>query len=298
MLQPEGETVIVPDSAFFPAESSLSFAPGYGENAFPAQGEWPVDPFPDAASAETLFGSSTQPVFRLESRPPQVIREDISVNILMLDGMAVLLFLLFSLQLFRHRASVGLLFRSLVVKGQFDQLIEEQSVSFRLFIRGMRIAGFLALLALLFRGVLIGDGSSAMDFPEKMMPFLLPLLVSALLCVLFYKRIFMWLISVLSRRNDRADSIRVFNRIWFVTATVLSTPVILLCVLADPVSQKFVFVICFIVLVFLLLYYLAKSFSFFVSRKISILQWILYLCAVEIWPVSFFVLFGLRGFEW
>ncbi|EKC70870.1 hypothetical protein LEA_07560, partial [human gut metagenome] len=37
----------------------------------------------------------------------------------------------------------------------------------------------------------------------------------------------------------------------------------------------------------LLLLYLKESLMLFLSKKISILHWFLYLCAVEIFPVSF-----------
>ena len=43
------------------------------------------------------------------------------------------------------------------------------------------------------------------------------------------------------------------------------------------------------------LLYLAKSYRFFVARDVSILQWILYLCAVELFPISFFVLVVARN---
>ena len=45
----------------------------------------------------------------------------------------------------------------------------------------------------------------------------------------------------------------------------------------------------------LYLLYLAKSYRFFVARDVSILQWILYLCAVELFPISFFVLVVARN---
>ena len=45
----------------------------------------------------------------------------------------------------------------------------------------------------------------------------------------------------------------------------------------------------------LYLTYLTKSYRFFVKRDVSIMQWILYLCTVEFFPVSFFVLAVLRG---
>ena len=256
-------------------------------------------PFRSADSPEAVFGRHTQRTAGTpESRPPQVVRQDTSANELALNGMAVLLFLLFSFLVFRHRPSVRLLFHSLAAKGQFTQLITEQSVSFRLFIREARLVGFLALLTVSFRCGLIWSDLPAWGFPENAEDFLLPLLAAVLLATLLYKRILLWIVAVLSRKDNRVECIRAFNKTWFTITTLILSPAILCCVLANPEEQKIAFAVFFILLTFSALYYLIKSFSFFVSLKISILQWILYLCAVEIWPISFFVLFVRRGFEW
>ena len=64
-------------------------------------------------------------------------------------------------------------------------------------------------------------------------------------------------------------------------------PLILLFLLTSPDTGH---ILSFGILILggaLLLLYLKESLMLFLSKKISILHWFLYLCAVEIFPVSF-----------
>ena len=45
-----------------------------------------------------------------------------------------------------------------------------------------------------------------------------------------------------------------------------------------------------------LLLYAKESIELFISKKVSILHWILYLCTVELFPVSLIVLTAIREF--
>ena len=68
---------------------------------------------------------------------------------------------------------------------------------------------------------------------------------------------------------------------------VFLCPLILLFLLASPDTGH---ILSFGILILggaLLLLYLKESLMLFLSKKISILHWFLYLCAVEIFPVSF-----------
>lgn len=283
------------------ADSSVRDEPALFPEGIPAAAEEQPAPaaFVPAESAEAVFGPFSQLKAVVPVDPPQKEVNDQRLNELMLDGLTVALFALYFIRLFRHRSSIGLLFRSLAVKGQFDQLIDEQSVAFRSFIRSFRSLGFLVVLALIFKACLIWNATpSVVRIPENYLPFLLPVLIGVLLAILCYKWLITGTIAVLSGQTGRVENIRTFNRIYFVTATFLLTPVVLLTTLSDPATQRVLFALEATLLIVLVLYYVGKSFSFFVSRKISILQWILYLCAVEIMPVSFFVLFAARGFEW
>ena len=284
---------------FLPAFSTADgvYGPGGMETLAVTDG---FSPLREAVTANEVFGAGTRMLVSVPDGAPRLSETDRQEsNELMLDGLVVPIFFLYIAVLFRYRLSIFRLFRSLTIPGQFDQLIEEQSVSFRNFIRSARLTGFLALLAIAFKGCLIWLAADpANPLPEGLNGLILPLLAAALLAILCYKRLATGTISLLSGQKGKVENIRTFNRVFFTAAALVLTPAALLCTLTAPGQTQIFFTVEIIVLIFLVLYYFAKSFSFFVSRKISILQWILYLCAVEIWPVSFFVLFARRGFEW
>ncbi len=219
---------------------------------------------------------------------------------LTLDALALLLFGLYFLLLHRYRFSIGLLLRALTIRGLFGQLIDDQSVAFRGFVSGARMVGFAALLTLLFKACLIWDAaaSPSLRIPAEWQPWLLPLLIGVLVAIGCYKWLITHTISLLSERRSRIGSLLTFDRLYLSLAGLVLTPAVLLCALADPATERPLFVIAAIMLIVLLLYYIVKFFSLFVSRNFSILQGLLYLCAVEIFPISFFVLFVRRGFEW
>lgn len=222
-----------------------------------------------------------------------------TVNLLLLDGLTVFLLLVYLAHLYRFHNSIVLLFRSFFIPGQFDALIEEQSVTFRTFVRFSCLIGGLSLLAIGLKWAILWSGLPAADaFPDYLIPFLAPILVGVLVVVWLYKRIVMGIIAGLTGNSALIEKIDIFNRLCFTTSSLFLAPTAVLTGLADPWQEPWLILVQFILLILLVLFYTIKSFSFFLSRKISILQWILYLCAVEIFPVSFFVLFAMRGFEW
>ena len=303
-IQPVADSVshnrdTVSIQSFPVGEAAGMLFPGYDFES-PTQYNTPSQTLVSAGSAAEVFGRQSQLKNTGTLTVPPVRAENRQyMNGLLLDGLAVFLFLFLFIHLARYRSSLGVLLRALFTPGQFDALIEEQSVTFRKFVRNSSLLGGLSLLVMGFRWcILWNETPSAVVLPESFTPYLLPLLIGALLAILIYKRIITGIIAILTGKSEPIDKIHTFNGIFMTTASLVLAPVALLSGLADINDQGWVFVVQFIVLIIFLLYYIGKSFSFFVSRKISILQWILYLCAVEIWPVSFFVLFALRGFTW
>jgi hypothetical protein len=278
------------------AETAVPFRSAFG-NLFSATASEPPE---TAASAAELFGPRSQfESARISVEPPHRNPKNLHLDHPALDIGAILLFFLFLLHLFRHRTSIGLLFRSLLSPGQFDSLMENQSVSFRLCLSNGYGISLLSLLIIGFKWSDIwAHASTALPFPSPWIPFLLPGVIGALLAILIYKQIATGIIALLSGKYGQMDKIRQFNRFYAAVASNFLAPAALLTALAEPSAWRWLLTAQVIVLIILVLYYLTKSFSFFLSRKIPILQWILYLCAVEIWPVSFLLLFALRGFEW
>jgi len=76
------------------------------------------------------------------------------------------------------------------------------------------------------------------------------------------------------------------KRIYAALAAVAVSPPLLLWVLCTGDSGKWLFYLILCESVILTILYLKESLALFISKKISILHWFLYLCIVEIFPVS------------
>ena len=77
-------------------------------------------------------------------------------------------------------------------------------------------------------------------------------------------------------------------------ASLLGMPFALLLVLSPPGEGEVWIYPIGLVCIILLLLYLKESFLLFISKKVSILHWFLYLCAVELLPISFIVIKAMR----
>ena len=83
--------------------------------------------------------------------------------------------------------------------------------------------------------------------------------------------------------------------IYFRLTTVVLTPLLLLCAL-DAGSGSRTFEIAILLGgLFIAVAFLRETFLLFIAKKLSIYHWILYLCTVEVFPVSLICLLAVRS---
>ena len=80
------------------------------------------------------------------------------------------------------------------------------------------------------------------------------------------------------------------KRTYFTLAVIVTSPVLLLFALCPRGTGGVWFCIIVIELIVTAILYLREVLNLFISKKVSILHWILYLCTIEIAPVAFAVL--------
>lgn len=73
---------------------------------------------------------------------------------------------------------------------------------------------------------------------------------------------------------------------YFVLATILTSPILLMAFIAAPTASGVWLAFGCVAAVVALVFFVRESVGFFISKKVSILHWILYLCTVEILPFS------------
>ena len=85
------------------------------------------------------------------------------------------------------------------------------------------------------------------------------------------------------------------RNIYFRLATVVLTPVLLLWALSPAGRGQTFAIIIAVELLLIVLAFLRETFLLFISKKLSIYHWFLYLCTVEAFPLSLICLLAARG---
>ncbi len=116
----------------------------------------------------------------------------------------------------------------------------------------------------------------------------------ALAVVVIYQVGICLLVGRLTYTQHLLEQIFVLKRTFFALLTLLATPFLALWLLTTDTEGQYWFWVIIIELIISLVLYLRETLLLFISKKISILHWILYLCAVEIFPISLLILLVVR----
>ena len=90
------------------------------------------------------------------------------------------------------------------------------------------------------------------------------------------------------------SQIVLLKRTYFALAVIVTSPVLLLFALCPRGTGGVWFCIIVIELIVTAILYLREVLNLFISKKVSILHWFLYLCTVEVFPVSLLWLLAVR----
>jgi hypothetical protein len=109
-----------------------------------------------------------------------------------------------------------------------------------------------------------------------------------------YRSFILRMAGYLTYRTDFVKQIAYLTKIIFSIGTILFVPsIIIFASSAEPVHSAFLYLLYFEAIVWAL-YLIVQTYDLFAKEKISILHWFLYLCGVEILPVSFLFVVSLH----
>ena len=113
-------------------------------------------------------------------------------------------------------------------------------------------------------------------------------LIATLACVAIaaLQRGFLQLVGAVTASQPFVSQLGLLRRTYFVLGIIVTSPALLLFALCPRGSGDVWFCVIAIELAITVILYLRETLHLFISKKISILHWILYLCAVEIFPIS------------
>lgn len=270
---------VVPDSLPRAAdvETTLGYRPGWWNPPDSTHLEFLHHKAPDAAS---FFGGSSSINPRLID---SVNTADIVHNSIAWPfALYMLLTLLFYfLAIYRYRSSIGIVLKSALSMSKTIDTMETQSND---------MVGFLVLgrlMTTLSLGAIITDiacrgGAVAIEDTYIVMGLALAILIA----VLIYRSVFIGAIALMDEDKDKDTykKLRFINKISTTVTAVIITPVVMIAGLGGYPLMSVL-----IPLGLLFLYHIGRIFKYFIINGFSILQWFLYLCTVEILPVSFII---------
>ena len=241
---------------------------------------------------EQLFGATTEQASL--PNPVQMPFEPATTS--SYGVLVVALLILYLLLLYRHAGDVGrLLGRALQDRTGEDRLYDDTAGSFSRF---LSLANLLGLLALAVAVVRLTGAMIPLRHTE-LMPHMAALLWSAILVaalglVRLYRKGVAAVIAAITFTKHHLEQLTLVHRTGFALLTIIALPPMLLWLLTPPDGGRLWVWLLVLESAVSLILYLHETYTLFISKKISILHWILYLCTVEIFPLSLLILLAGR----
>ena len=152
--------------------------------------------------------------------------------------------------------------------------------------------GKLMLLGVLFVGILslgvvvrggtqgwVGSMQEALWMPIAV--------IIALVGLTIVQHLILYIIGWVTRSRAMVSGLLQMRMVYFVFIMIVVVPILILSQMGwMGIYKGWLYVGCALAAISVLLY-LKESLSLFISKKVSILHWILYLCTVEVLPLSF-----------
>ena len=205
------------------------------------------------------------------------------------QSFVLLLAAMYALLLYRNIGDIRMLFGNLSRESSSRQRLTEDPGNSG-FTRFLHIV---AAIGMLFLGIV------AVKYGDMLLPHLISRslphgavialsLLATLACTLIVllQALLLRTIGALTVSQPFISRLLLLRRSWFALTVLLTAPVLLLFALCPRNSGDVWFLVITIELAVAAVLYLRESLNLFISKKISILNWFLYLCTVEIFPFS------------
>ncbi len=203
----------------------------------------------------------------------------------------LLLLVLYASLVFAFKQCLDPLAKAVRFGGNPEKAFGDQTLLFKHFL------GYSSLLSMLTATVLITRAADIFfpgDFEESVtgLPVvIMPLLIfTGVFVVFLYKRFMFGAMRFLSGNADFFDTHLFMGQVMTSAGMLVVTPLAILSAVDGGAAAEFLSEAALVLCTVAYLVFLWRSLLFFTSRGVFILQWILYLCAVEIFPVSLFIL--------
>ena len=236
--------------------------------------------------AAAIFGPESTLVRPETDAPTEPPRSDNAL----FQGFVLLLAVTYVLLIYHNTIEIHTLFNHVFHDPSSDERRFESTGSSRYarFIRTTLLIGLLCIGILvvkynrpIFHKLLL---IKELDFAGELV---VSLAISAvMLLMLGFQWIVLRLSGALTLTQPLLTQLRQLRKLYFATAVVLTAPVLLMLTLSPDYTRLLWIALAAVASAVTLFLYLRETLYLFLAKKVSILHWILYLCIVELFPVS------------
>ena len=150
----------------------------------------------------------------------------------------------------------------------------------KLFLLGAAFVGVMAMLEV------VGEQAERWGLTQGVVMSVPLLSIAVFMAIIIFQYIELLIIGIVTRSLPEVFAVMRLRLTYFVFFTVIAAPILLVSQLGARESYDIWFGLGVAASVLALMLYLRESLLFFISKKISILHWFLYLCTVEILPLT------------
>ena len=119
--------------------------------------------------------------------------------------------------------------------------------------------------------------------------------LASILAIMCGERAMLYIIGAMSGRNDACNTIWHIKLLHLCIIVIILAPMLILTLLTEGVVAKIALYTSVAVCLISLILFIKETFLLFRAQRFSIFHWILYLCALEIFPLSLLLAPILRG---
>jgi len=234
-------------------------------------------------TAEEVFGSQTRLVAEISCGQPSVLPLEsgrIDTVSPFFQGFVLLVAVFFVMLAANRRQEIELL----VADSSTDERLYENRKNVAGLLGFLIVAGWLSIVAVVIRLLAETDGWT-MDMAWK-----IPLAVAAVSLAGIYKWLVLNISGHLVLQDELAHKLILLHALFMGRIALYGLPFALFYALSPAGSGQWWLRLWGVVCLYRAVLFVGKSLSLFLVKKISILHWILYLCTVEVFPVTLLVL--------
>lgn len=212
---------------------------------------------------------------------------------------AIALLLSYMVSLYRHPEVWRYLRINLLSSGAgrserlYDGMYDSQrSFSWSSLLLGLLFAGVASVRAVAHAAA---SGAEAAVIPSAVVLWAVPAAAAMLCASAAYQWFMLRLAGEVTVSQPFASALLNTRKLYFRLAELLLTPAVVLYALCPPGSGKFFAWLIALQVAIVAIMFFRETILLFMSKKLSIFHWFLYLCTVEIFPLSLLCLLALRS---